>query len=290
MMQTCYTTTFKATCFRFLVQAMRSLFLVLVFVFSTCLLNSVQAQMIIAHRGASYDAPENTLAAFQLAWDQGADGIEGDFHLTRDGKIVCTHDKDMRRTAGSALIVAESNFDDLRKLDVGSWKHSRFSGERIPTLAEVFETVPPKKKIFIEIKCGPEIVPHLKREIDIATLESDQLVVIAFDADVIAAVRQHLPAIKANWLTSYKRDRWTGVWAPTPDRVMSTLKRIDAMGLNSKAHACVDATFVDTLREENFEFHCWTVNEPAVAKRFLDLGVDSITTDRPAWLRERIEP
>lgn len=74
--------------------------------------------MIVAHRGASKEAPENTIPAFTLAWKQGADAVEGDFHLTADGYIVCIHDKDTKRVADRKLVVAESSLEDLRKLDV----------------------------------------------------------------------------------------------------------------------------------------------------------------------------
>jgi glycerophosphoryl diester phosphodiesterase len=76
---------------------------------------------IVAHRGASADAPENTLPAFELAWKQGADAIEGDFHLTRDGKIVCIHDYDTQRVSGSKRVVKDSTLDELRALDAGAW-------------------------------------------------------------------------------------------------------------------------------------------------------------------------
>lgn len=85
--------------------------------------------VIVAHRGASHDAPENTLPAFELAWEQGADAIEGDFHLTRDGHIICLHDKDTKRTAGVKLVVKNSPLAELRKLDVGEWKDPRFKTE-----------------------------------------------------------------------------------------------------------------------------------------------------------------
>src|SRR6185369_848081 len=89
--------------------------------------------MLIAHRGASRDAPENTLAAFRLAWQQGADGIEADFRLTRDGRVVCLHDASTGRTAGVDLAVAEASLEELKRLDVGGWKGARWAGERIPT-------------------------------------------------------------------------------------------------------------------------------------------------------------
>ncbi len=100
------------------------------------------AQQVIAHRGASYDAPENTLAAFRLAWQQGADGIEGDFWLTADGEIVCLHDGDTVRTGDRKLSVGQSTLEQLRTVDVGISKGEKFRGERIPTLAEVLAIVP----------------------------------------------------------------------------------------------------------------------------------------------------
>ena len=82
----------------------------------------VSAQDIVAHRGASHTAPENTLAAFHLAWKQGADAIEGDFRLTKDGHIVCVHDEDFKRTANLAKHVHTLSLAEVQRLDVGSWK------------------------------------------------------------------------------------------------------------------------------------------------------------------------
>ena len=92
------------------------------FVSAMCLgLTDANAQIITAHRGASYDAPENTISAFKLAWEQGADAFEGDFYLTADGKVICAHDKDAKRVAGSPLVMEKSTTEELRALDVGSW-------------------------------------------------------------------------------------------------------------------------------------------------------------------------
>jgi glycerophosphoryl diester phosphodiesterase len=114
-----------------------------------CVGRALSTPAVIAHRGAADDAPENTLAAFMLAWQQGADGIEGDFHLTRDGKIVCIHDADITRTASLAGQVAEATLAELRQLDVGSWKGEQWRGARIPALDEVLATVPEGKQVFI---------------------------------------------------------------------------------------------------------------------------------------------
>ena len=118
---------------------------------------------IVAHRGASFDAPENTVAAIKLAWEQKADAAEFDVFLSKDGKIVVIHDADTKRTAGVDRKVADTTLEELRKLDVGKWKDAKFAGEKIPTLEEMLATVPAGKRVFIEVKCGPEIVPELDR-------------------------------------------------------------------------------------------------------------------------------
>src|SRR4051812_34131067 len=109
---------------------------------------------IIAHRGASYDGPENTLSAARMAWEQGADGIECDVHLTSDGHLVVIHDDDTARVAAARHVVSETTLALLRTLDVGRWKNPRFSGEQIPTLDEMLSTVTPGRKIFLELKSG----------------------------------------------------------------------------------------------------------------------------------------
>ena len=85
---------------------------------------------MVAHRGESYDAPENTLPAFKLAWEQGADAIEGDFILTKDGHIVCIHERTTKRFCDQDLVVAKSTLKQLKALDVGSWKNEKYEGIR----------------------------------------------------------------------------------------------------------------------------------------------------------------
>lgn len=251
----------------------------------------VSLPQLVAHRGASHDAPENTLPAFELAWEQGADAIEGDFHLTSDGRIICFHDKTMERmTEGrDARAVAGITFEELRSIDVGAWKGERWKGVRMPSLEEVLAVVPEEKEFLIEIKCGPEIVPALRASLASAALAADQLRIISFNADVIARCREQLPEIKAFWLTGYSEEpEGSGQWRPAVETVLQTLQRTRASGLDSNAHDLIDAAFVRRLREAEQEFHVWTVDDPAVAVRFARLGVDSITTNRPAWLREQM--
>ncbi|MEX0742205.1 MAG: glycerophosphodiester phosphodiesterase [Phycisphaeraceae bacterium] len=239
--------------------------------------------------GASWDAPENTLAAFELAWERGADAVEGDFYLTADGQIVCIHDRTTARTTDRDLIVAETPLAELQTLDAGTWKGEQWAGERLPTLAEALATVPEGKQFFIELKSGVDIIDALVETVERSGLAAEQIVVIAFDAEVITEVRRRLPDIAANWLVGYKHDEAAGTWSPSLDRVLTTLHRSGASGIGTHANRdVVDETFASALRKRDLGFHTWTVNDLALATHFRELGVDSITTDRPGWLREKL--
>jgi glycerophosphoryl diester phosphodiesterase len=159
---------------------------------------------LIAHRGASEDAPENTLAAFRLAWRQGADGIEADFLLSRDGEVVCIHDRTTKRTANKTLTVADSTLAELRTLDFGAWKSPDFKGEKIPTLAEVLDEIPPGKWFFLEIKDSPEIVVPIAAILSRKRHDREKLVLISFDKSVVKACRETMPEYKACLISSLK--------------------------------------------------------------------------------------
>ena len=247
----------------------------------------MQGIELIAHRGASREAPENTLASFRRAWSEGADGIEGDYRLTRDGEIVCIHDATTRRTAGIDLSVADTDYARLRTVDVGSWKGGAWRGERIPSIREVIATVPAGKKLYLELKSGPEIVPPLSHILAESDLKPEQVVILAFSEEVIAEARRQLPRIRGFWLTDFKRDLHGG-WTPPIQQILETLERTGASGLSCKAHHSINQTFVRALRVAGMEFHVWTVDTMPIATRFTSLGVDSITTNRPAWLRTRL--
>ncbi|GAB5439675.1 MAG: glycerophosphodiester phosphodiesterase [Fuerstiella sp.] len=254
--------------------------------------STVYSQTIIAHRGASHDAPENTLAAFRLAWEKGADGIEADFYLTKDGQIACIHDKTTKRLAPGqpVMTVAKSTLAELQTLDVGRWKATKFAGERVPTLRDVLSLVPVGRQIFVEIKSGPEIVPELHRQLESCSLQDDQITIISFNRDVIRQCRERMPQFSANWLTGYKQDKQTKVWSPTLDEILSDLKQTNATGLGTQGNrSVIDAEFLKAVRDAGFGFHVWTINEPEDARYFEGLGVDSITTDRPAVIRASLE-
>src|SRR5438552_18084162 len=185
---------------------------------------------IIAHRGASADAPENTIAAFKLAFAQGADGFEADYQLTRDAKIICIHDDNTQRTTGVDGKVSEMSLAVLRRLDAGAWKGAQFAGEKLPTLEEALAIVPPDKKTYVELKGGARIVPEFKRVAEASNLLPHQIVVISFDDGSVAAVKQVMPQIKAYWLFSLEKD--TGRWNATAAELIARAKRLAADGID----------------------------------------------------------
>jgi glycerophosphoryl diester phosphodiesterase len=244
----------------------------------------------IAHRGESHLAPENTMAAVRLAWELGADAVEFDCHLTADGKLAVIHDFDTSRTAGGRkLVVKDSTLDALRAIDVGAWKGAAYAGERIPTIDEVLATVPPGKRLFIEVKVGPEAVPALADAIERSGKTADQLVVISFKERTIAETKRRLPGIKAYWLASLKRDEQTGRWSPTLNELIATARAVNADGLDLSAKEPIDAAFVAKVKAAGLGMYVWTVDDPAEAQRLVDCGVDGVTTNRPAWIRERVK-
>jgi glycerophosphoryl diester phosphodiesterase len=241
---------------------------------------------IVAHRGASFDAPENTVAAIKLAWEQKADAAEFDVYLTKDGKVVVIHDADTKRTAGAAMKVSASTLGELRKLDAGKWKGAQFAGEKLPTLEEMLATVPAGKRVFIEVKCGPEIVPELDRVLKAAKLKPEQTAVISFDAGVIAATKKARPDLPCYWIVSLAPKNQK---PRTAEELIAKAKQIKADGLDlSATPAVLDKAFGDKVKAAGLALYVWTVDDPALAKKMLAAGVESITTNKPGWLREQL--
>ena len=241
---------------------------------------------IIGHRGASFDAPENTVVAFNLSWAQKADASELDVHLTKDGKIVVIHDKDTKRVAGVDKNVADLMLAEVRMLDVGKWKGAKFAGEKIPTLEEMLATVPVGKRVFVEVKTGPEIVPELDRVLKASKLKPEQTPVISFNAQVIAQIKKSRPDLAAYWIVNMKPK---GKGSPTADELIAKAKSIKADGLDLSVAPALDKAFADKVKNAGLKLYVWTVNDAAVARRMAEVGVDGITTDRPGWLREQLE-
>ena len=243
---------------------------------------------IIAHRGASYDAPENTLAALKLAWEQQADAAEVDVHLSKDGEIVVAHDYDLRKTAGLRRKLAALRYDELRKFDVGAWKHKRWRGERMPLLSEVIATVPSGKRLFIEVKCGPEFVAAFERiRKDWATREKD-LIVIGFSLDCMREVKRTFPKVEVCWIVEFRRSLRTGRWRPGKKEALATALDAGLDGLDLGAKGPITADWIAEGKRAGLKFYVWTVDDPKLARKLAEAGIDGVTTNRPGWLRAQL--
>ncbi len=252
------------------------------------LATEASALEIIAHRGASHEAPENTLAAFKLGWQQRADAVELDIWLTQDGKIICLHDADTKRTTGVMKKVAESTLSHLRALDAGGWKDPKWKGEKLPTLAEVLALIPEGKRLVIEIKCGVEVLPELERDIRASGRSAAHLAIISFKYDVCVKAKKLFPKTPVFFLASFKQEKQTGAWTPLPEELIQKAKSAGLDGISLSYKGPIDAAFVKKTHAAGLKFYVWTVNDAAAARALVAAGVDGITTDRPEWLREQL--
>lgn len=242
----------------------------------------------VAHRGASWEAPENTLAALRRAVDLGADKVEVDVQRSRDGALVLMHDTTLVRTTNVRQVypgrapwrVADFTYGELLRLDAGSWKSALFAGEVIPTLGQAIELVHRAGAgLLLELK-APEAHPGIVTDLvavmrDVpgfvaAAVPDRRLIVQSFN---VAAMKEHktiAPAVPVGLLGSPARANLPALatWA---DQV-------------NPSHLAVDKGYVDAVHGLGMDCLVWTVNRVPAMKRVLRLGVDGIITNRPCRL------
>jgi len=239
---------------------------------------------IIAHRGASYLAPENTMSSVMLAWQKDVD-VEVDVHLSEDNRIIVIHDASTKRTGKTDLNVKETPSRELRKLDVGSFKSEDFAGEQIPFLADVIRTIPPGRKLYVEIKCGKEILPILEKLIA-ESGKMSQIVIIGFDLETVTMSKEIID-VPTYWLKGTEKDKETEEWIPHDPQLVRIAKNNGLDGLDVH-YAGVTKDFTDAVKAAGQKLYVWTVDDPEEAIRLVKLGVAGITTNRPKWLRQQL--
>ncbi len=246
---------------------------------------------VYAHRGGAKLWPENTLFAFQKAWELGVDVLEMDVRSTRDGAIVVIHDSTVDRTTNGSGAVREMTLAEIQALDAG-YRFTpdggrtfpyRGRGIRIPTLEEVFDALP-RARFNIEVKANdPALVPHLAALIQKKGME-EQVVVGAADQRTANALRAALPEvatfatrdeIRAFWL--WQKVRLARAWRPVPD----ALQVPPTYTVAGWRVAVVSPHFVRAAHGLGLHVAVWTVDDPDEMVRLLDMGVDGIMTDRP---------
>jgi len=243
---------------------------------------------IIAHRGAARDAPENTLAAVNLAWQQKADAVEVDVQLSKDGKLMVIHDHNTRRTGQVNRRIGDQTLAELRSLDVGRWKGKQWSGERISTLKEVLATVPEGKRLFVELKCGPDGISEFVRIARSVAKRPPAMVAIGFSRPLMKQVKAQMPGLEVCWITRFRRNWNTGRRSRAVEELIAAARETGLDGVDLDASGPVNAALVNQLKAAGLKVYVWTVDSPAKARKLVAAGVDGITTNRPGWLREKL--
>lgn len=233
---------------------------------------------ILGHRGASADAPENTLAAFRLALAQGADGVELDVWRCASGEVVVAHDEDLARVGGSPLRIPETPLARLREVDVGAWKGPRWRGERLPLLAEVLEALP---GAFVNV----ELKSRGGRDLALAGAAAgvlrragvaDRVIVSSFDWRLLAAFRLAAPELAVGLLV--EEGRLWRLWTALAIRSLRPAAIHPAASLASDAR-------VAAWRARGLDVNVWTVDDPAEAARLARAGATAIIANAPGRLR-----
>jgi glycerophosphoryl diester phosphodiesterase len=233
--------------------------------------------LIIAHRGASAEAPENTLAAFRRALALGVDGLELDVRVTRDGVPVVYHDATLARLTGRRGRIVQ--------LTLGALREFRVRGEGIPTLAEVLALVRHPVVVQIELKRGTPVAPVVAA---VRRARAEERVVLAsFEPDLVTAARALAPRIPRMLIHD---DRW-GRLSSSPARarlLAGILAGLGAGGVSLDHRAISSPRFVAVLKSRGFCVWCWTVDDPCAMLRLAHWGVDAILTNDPALLQSTV--
>jgi glycerophosphoryl diester phosphodiesterase len=231
----------------------------------------------VGHRGASYLAPENTLASLRLAWELGAEGAECDVMLTADKKLVLFHDDNTKKLTGENYTIKEATWDELKSLVVIPRETNlpEYTHETIPLLEDALVTIPDNRMLVIEIKTGPEILPYLQ-EIVSKHWKKGKISFIAFDFETIKQTKALYPEVPCYFLSMFKAD-----FNKHFDEIVKN--RLDGVDLR---YTIIDRKLVERCNASGLDVWCWTVNDPSIAMNMRNTGVTAVTTDRPAWLKK----
>ncbi|MCD0458015.1 glycerophosphodiester phosphodiesterase family protein [Roseiconus lacunae] len=229
---------------------------------------------IMAHRGASILAPENTMAAYRRAIDDGADWIEIDVQETADGRVVVVHDKDLMKLAGNPIKIWESSFDQLSSIDIGSHLDAKFSAERVATLTDVLRLCKDQIGVNIELKYYGHDQHLEERVVSIVEAEGmdDQVIVMSLKPQGVAKTK----ALRPDWKYGLLLSVYVG-----------NLNKIDTDFLAVNAEFASRA-FVKRAHRAGKEVYVWTVDDPAKMSMLMNRNIDGILTNRPDIARDVI--
>ena len=248
--------------------------------------------LIVAHRGASYAAPENTMPAFRLAIAEKAEAIEADFQLTSDNKIVCIHNNSTAKMVPheKPLSIKDSTLEELKRLDFGIAFDEKYKGTRIPTLAEILAILPENMKFILEIKDErEEIINLIKDELDTYGIEQDRVVFVSFFPGIIISLKKMLPEIKRFWNYGWYLDKKTEKLSNEEDEIIDFARRIGAAGIDINRSNWVGRSFAQKAKEAKLGLSVYTVDTLTDAVKYISLGFDMLISNRPVQLKREIE-
>lgn len=253
-------------------------------------MNTPSKTTLIAHRGESEDVPENTLPAYKTAVQRGF-GFECDCYLSTDGKVFMFHDRTLKRTTGGACEkpCCEVSWDEIKNLDVGGWGKwagSKFSGTHPALLEEVLPLARNGRKIYLEIKTGPDIVPFIKKIFDSQTdATPENLLFISFNVATCRAIKQTMPQYTVYLLLEsrhWPKGSWGDQVSPpfTEAEIFSALDESRADGLDFHFDPAVaTADLMAKVHASGRSFHVWTVDNLQDALEAFKRGADTVTTN-----------
>ena len=240
---------------------------------------------LIAHRGESIDAPENTLPAYKMAVERGF-GFECDVYLSKDGRVFTFHDCNLKRTTDGANTnrCADVTWDEISRLDVGGWgkwKGSKYVGTRPALLEEVLALARDGRRIYVEVKPGPEIVPYIKKVFDAQKNATPKNVLfISFEKATCKALKEQMPEYKVYWLTSSRHWETEGHPPVTAKDVIAAMRETKADGVDIHyAPDIVMAEMIAEVRKAGYEFHVWTVDKLEDTEEAFRRGAQTVTTN-----------
>lgn len=236
-------------------------------------MSGIKAPVIIAHRGASKQAPENTMAAFRRAVELGAGGIELDVHFSKDGHLMVTHDEQVDRTSNGKGLVRDKTFNELKSLDFGSWFSGSFKDEKIPELYEVLELIRDWDGILnIEIKNGPIFYPGIENAVSDAITRFNMLertIVSSFNHYSLVDIRKINPAVRTAPLYM------AGLFEP-----WEYARRIGACAIHPLFYNIIPE-IMKGCKMNGIMVNPFTVDQPEYIKAMAAAGVDGIITNVP---------
>ncbi len=241
--------------------------------------------LVIAHRGSSGSAPENTLAAIQRAVHDGTDVVEVDVRMTQDFFLVVHHDQNIKRTTNGEGFIWDYSLQELRAFDAGGWFATEFKGQRIPTLRQVMDAIPPPVQLNIEFKTDGE--PRNRLAMEEATILAimekkmeERVIVSSFDHEYLKRFHHLYPSIKT-----------AALYVPVHD-VMSTPSKLNK-ALGTSGFICsktqLRQRFVEDAKKHKTPVACYTVNTIEDLRKMVSYEVDAIITDYPAEILKALD-